>query len=65
MVVGAAQARDYEFQLAGDATAKRVVRVVRAGSRVYYLGVDSPWVTLEAFDVQQFWESFRLTPAKK
>lgn len=65
IVVGAAQARDYEFQLPGDATAKRVVRVVRAGGRVYYLGVDSPWVTLEALDVQQFWESFRLTPGKK
>ncbi len=65
VVVGTAQARDYEFQLPGDATAKRVVRVVRAGGRVYYLAVDGASVTFDAIDVQHFWESFRLTPGKK
>lgn len=66
-VVGEARAiaRDYELRLRGDDTAKRVVRVVRAGGRMYYLSVDSPWVTLDALDVQQFWNSFRLTPGKK
>jgi hypothetical protein len=62
--VGKAQAWDYELRLPGDATAKRVVRVIRSGGTLYYLAVDSPWVTLDAFDVRLFWDSFRLTPAK-
>ena len=61
LVLGELRVRDYEVQLPGDATAKRVVRVMRGGGRVYYLAVDGPWVTLDAADVQQFWESFKLT----
>jgi hypothetical protein len=61
LVLGEMRVRDYELQLPGDATAKRVVRVMRSGGRLYYLAVDSPWVTLDATDVRQFWESFKLT----
>lgn len=62
--VGPARAWDYELQLPGDATAKRVVRVIRSGERLYYLAVDSPLVTLDAVDVQLFWRSFKMTTGK-
>jgi hypothetical protein len=59
------RARDYELQLPGDLTAKRVVRVIRSGGRLYYLGVDGPSVSMNALDVKQFWKSFKLSSAAK
>ena len=59
-----AKSREYSFEvLAGKV--KRIVRVVRTESKVYYLGVEGPFVSADRADVQHFLRSFKLTPQKK
>lgn len=61
--VPTAQGREYQFDL--PAGKRRVVRVVRTESKVYYLGVEGPYLSAERQDVQRYLGSFRLTPGQK
>ncbi len=57
------QAHEYELQFPDDQI-KRVVRIVREKSRVYYLSVDGPFLTGETPDVKEFMKSFKLLESK-
>ena len=56
-------AREYVFAL-GDGK-QRVVRVVRTEKKLYYLGVEGPFLTADRTDVRKYLQSFKLTPPKR
>jgi hypothetical protein len=58
-----ARAREYRLDLPDGR--QRVVRMVRTDTKMYYLGVEGPYLSAERQDVQRFMGSFRLTPAPK
>ena len=64
-VVGVANAQAREYVLDLPAGRRRVVRVVAAGGRVYYLAVEGLYLSGERADVRHFLRSFALTPAAR
>ena len=52
------EAREYELQFPDDQI-KRVVRIVRVKSSVFYLSVDGPFLTGDTPDVKEFMRSFK------
>ena len=63
MGVPNAQAREFVYDLKDGK--RRVVRVVWADGRVYYLAVEGLYLSAERADVRRFLGSFRLTQTKK
>jgi hypothetical protein len=51
--------REYELQMP-DGVNKRHVRIARAGTRVYYLAVEGPFLAADVLEVRDFFRSFRL-----
>lgn len=64
-VVTVAHGRAREYVLHLPAGKQRVVRVVRTDAKVYYLGVEGPYVSADRADVQRYMGSFKLTPGKR
>jgi hypothetical protein len=59
-------ARDYviEFDDANGNQRKRIVRIVKVSSQLFYLAAEGPFVNMDTPDVQMFLRSFKIVPQR-